>query len=234
MANVEKNSQAKETLIFLLTNLGFVINLKKSQLTPVKGVSDKFSKYDVTLTLRKRFGCPKQMYATCSVTKDHNYGINQTPRETLVHFSGGASRENSVQVLAATTNLGSERNKFLSNQNKIEPAVTERVEVVEGEFTFLEWQTTENKSSNDASKTGSGCSLSGNYHGGSLVLSGKNKTCQCIGPHCSETCNNPLGKITSRGRPEDFFKKRLHMVLYVAPRDSSVAGRPWEVLSPSI
>ena len=60
MANVEKNSQAKETLIFLLTNLGFVINLKKSQLTPVKGVSDKFSKHDVTLTSRKRFGYPIQ------------------------------------------------------------------------------------------------------------------------------------------------------------------------------
>ena len=101
-----------------------MINLKKSQLTPLKGISDKFSKHDVTLTSRKRFGYPKQMYATCSVTKDHIYGINQTPRETLVHFSGGASRENSVQVLAATTNLGSERNKFLSNQNKIEPAVT--------------------------------------------------------------------------------------------------------------
>ena len=30
--------QAKETLIFLLQNLGFVINLKKSQLTPVKEI----------------------------------------------------------------------------------------------------------------------------------------------------------------------------------------------------
>ena len=31
-------SQAKETLIFLLHNLGFVINFKKSQLTPVKEI----------------------------------------------------------------------------------------------------------------------------------------------------------------------------------------------------
>ena len=31
-------SQAKETLIFLLQNLGFVINFKKSQLTPVKEI----------------------------------------------------------------------------------------------------------------------------------------------------------------------------------------------------
>ena len=30
--------QAKETLIFLLQNLGFVINFKKSQLTPVKEI----------------------------------------------------------------------------------------------------------------------------------------------------------------------------------------------------
>ena len=30
--------QAKETLVFLLQNLGFVINFKKSQLTPVKEI----------------------------------------------------------------------------------------------------------------------------------------------------------------------------------------------------
>ena len=85
------------------------------------------------------------MRATYSVTKDHNYGINQTPRETLVHCSGSASRENSVQVLATTVNSGNERNKFLSNQSKIKPAVAGRVEVVEGEFTSSERQTTENR-----------------------------------------------------------------------------------------
>ena len=85
------------------------------------------------------------MLATYIVIKDHNYGINQTPSKTLVHCSGSASRENSVQVLVTTTNSGSERNKFLSNQNKIKPTVTRRVEVVEGEFTSSEWQTTENR-----------------------------------------------------------------------------------------
>ena len=84
------------------------------------------------------------MRATYSVTKDHNYGINQTPRETLVHCPGIASRENSVQVLA-TTNSGSERSKSLSNQSKIKSAVTGRVEVVEAEFTSSERQTTENR-----------------------------------------------------------------------------------------
>ena len=85
------------------------------------------------------------MLATYIVIKDHNYGINQTPSKTLVHCSGSASRENSVQVLVTTTNSGSGRNKFLSNQNKIKPTVTGRVEVVEGEFTSSEWQTTENR-----------------------------------------------------------------------------------------
>ena len=85
------------------------------------------------------------MRATYSVTKDHNYGINQTPRETLVHCPGSASRENSGQLLVTTTNSGSERRKFLSKQSKIKPAVTGRVEVVEGEFTSSERQTTENR-----------------------------------------------------------------------------------------
>ena len=140
-------SQAKETFIFPLQNLGIVINFKKSQLTPVKetGVGDKFSRHDVSFTSGKSFGYPNQMGATYSVTKDHNYAINQNPRETLVHCSGSASSENSVQVLATKTNSGSERNKFLSNQSKIKPAVTGRVEVVEGELTSSEQQTTENR-----------------------------------------------------------------------------------------
>ena len=110
-------SQAKMTLIFLLQNVAFVISLKKLLLTPVIGVMDKFSKHDVSLTSGKSFGYPKQMHANYSVTKDHNYGIDQTPRKSFVYCPGSAFRENSVQVLAITTNLGSERNKFLSNQN---------------------------------------------------------------------------------------------------------------------
>ena len=43
--------------------------------------------------------------------------INQTPTKSLVHYSGSASRENSVQVLAATINPNSERKK--SYQTKI-------------------------------------------------------------------------------------------------------------------
>ena len=79
--------QAKETLIFLSQNLDFVINFKKSQLTPVKeigvfGVSDKFSTHDVSLTSGKCFGYPKQMHVTYSVTKYHNYGM-------LRHFFQG-------------------------------------------------------------------------------------------------------------------------------------------------
>ena len=54
-------------------------------------------------------------------------------------------RGNSVQILATTANSGSERNEFLSNQNKLKPTVTGGVEVVEGEFTSSERQTTENR-----------------------------------------------------------------------------------------
>ena len=74
---------------------------------------------NMTLVLpqEKVVGYPKQVRATYSVTKDHNYEMNQPPRATLIHCSGSASRKNSMQVLATTTNSGSEKNKFLSNQN---------------------------------------------------------------------------------------------------------------------
>ena len=96
-----------------------MINFKKvatntSEGNRVFGVSDKFSKHDVSFTSGKSFGYPKQMHATYSVIKDLNYGINQAKRETLIHCSGSASRENSVQVLTTTANSGSERKKILN------------------------------------------------------------------------------------------------------------------------
>ena len=186
--------QAKERLIFLLQNLGFAKNIKKLQL----GVSGEFSKHDISLTPGKSFRYPKQMHVTYSVNKDHNYGINQTPRKSLVHCSGSASRENSVQVPATATNSG----KFLSNKNKMKPTITGRVEVVEGEFTSSERQIAENR--NSTIHHSNGCfrnrlrgNLSGNHHGGNLFISAKDKTYQCTGAHCSETCKFNLcqGKI---------------------------------------
>ena len=94
------------------------------------------------------------MHTTYSVTKDHNYRINPTTRETLAHFSGRASRKHSVQVLGTTTNSGSEGNKFLSNQNKIKSTVTGRFKVVEGEFTSSQQQTTENRNATVSNPNG--------------------------------------------------------------------------------
>ena len=184
--NIERNFANRGHIDFSVTKFRFCDKYKKvatntSEGNRVFGVGDKFSKHDFSATLGKSFGYPKQMYATYSITKDHNYGINQTPRKTLVHCSGGASRENSMLVLAATTNSASERNRFLSNQNKIKPTFTGRVEVVEGEFTSSEWQTTENRNAtithpNRCIQKRLRGSLSGNHHRGNLVILGKGKT----------------------------------------------------------
>ena len=50
-----------------------------------------------------------------------------------------------MKVLVTITNSGIERNKFLSNQNKIKLTSTGRAEVVEGEFTSSKWETTGNR-----------------------------------------------------------------------------------------
>ena len=88
--NVGRNLASKEDIDFSVTKFRFYHKSKKvatntSEGNRVFGVSDKFSKHDVSLASGKSFGYPKQVRATSSVTKDHNYGINQTPRETLVH-----------------------------------------------------------------------------------------------------------------------------------------------------
>ena len=94
--------------------------------------------------------------------------------------------------IATTTNSRGEGNKFLSNQNKIKPIVTGKVEVMEGEFTYWERHTTENRNAvnhpNGCFQHKLGGSLSGKHYGGNLVISEKDKTYQCTGAHCSETC----------------------------------------------
>ena len=145
------------------------------------------------------------MNATYSITTDHNYEINQTPRKTLVHCPGSACRENSVQVYATTRNPGNERNKFLSNQNKIKPTFTGKVEAWKENLILqngkpLKIGMPQLIIQTDASKTCWGWgSLSGNHQGGNLVISGKNKTYQCTEVHCSETCTIDLyrGKISN-------------------------------------
>ena len=201
--NVERHFPSKGEIDLSVIKFRFCEKYKKvatntSEGNRVFGVSGEFSKHDISLTPGKSFRYPKQMHVTFSVNKDHNYGINQTPRKSLVHCSDSASRENSVQVLATATNSG----KFLSNKNKMKPTITGRVEVVEGEFTSSEQQIAENR--NSTIHHSNGCfrnrlrgNLSGNHHGGNLFISAKDKTYQCTGAHCSETCKFNLcqGKI---------------------------------------
>ena len=78
--NVERNFASKADINFSVKKVA----IKTREGNTVFGLSCKFSKYDVNLTSRKRFGYPKQMHATNSVTKGHNYGISQTPREKSV------------------------------------------------------------------------------------------------------------------------------------------------------
>ena len=72
------------------------------------------------------------------------------------------------------------------------------------EFTSSEWQTSENRNAtinhlNRCFQKRLWGSLSVNLQRGNFVISGKDKTYQCIGVHCSETCNIKLyqGKISN-------------------------------------
>ena len=98
--NFERNFATKRDIDFSVTKFRFCDKFCKvasntNDEKRVFGVNDKFSKHDVSHTSGNGFGYPKQMHATYSVTTVHNYGNNQTtPRKTLVHCSGGASRQN--------------------------------------------------------------------------------------------------------------------------------------------
>ena len=58
-------------------------------------------------------------------------------RKNLIHCSGSASRENSVQLFVATTNSGNERKNSDQPPQKIKSTVTARAELVERETYFF-------------------------------------------------------------------------------------------------
>ena len=68
------------------------MNFKMSQLTPVKKI--EFLELVIN-SVNMTFALP-QIHANYSVIKGHDYGINQTPRENLVHYSDSTSSDNSV------------------------------------------------------------------------------------------------------------------------------------------
>ena len=110
--NVEKHFASKGDIDFSIAKCRFSEKYKKVTTNTSEGnrvfrVNGEFNKHSISLTTGKSFGYPNQIHATDSVLKDNNYGINQTPRKSLVHCSGSPSRENSVQVPATATNSGS-------------------------------------------------------------------------------------------------------------------------------
>ena len=127
-------SQEKEILISLLRKLCFMINLKNSQATLVKEIEFLGLVNSVNMTLTLPLGKVldiQNRYMQLTASPNTTIMELTTPMKTLVHCSGSVSWENSVQVLATTTDLGSDRNKLLSTQNKIKPTVTDRAEVME-------------------------------------------------------------------------------------------------------
>ena len=97
-------TRAWESLIFLLQKLSIVINLIKSQLTPVKEMDFMgllMNSETMTLALPKeKVLYPKQNVTAYSSPRDHDHGINQTFGKACFHSSSCAFKENSVQVLA--------------------------------------------------------------------------------------------------------------------------------------
>ena len=104
--NVERNFTRKRDIDFSVTKIMFYDKFKKFTSNTSKGnrvfeVSE-FSKHDLNLTSGKSFGYPKQMHATDSITKYHNYGINNSYKNSgslftqcfQAEFSAGTCNNN--------------------------------------------------------------------------------------------------------------------------------------------
>ena len=105
---------ARDTLILLLQNLGFVINLKKVNLTPsetvrISGVTEKYGGNETVSLRRKTDSDNSAMPGGIPSTQNFNVKFNKVNWPTFVNSQSYIARENSISFFPTGENIKSEK-----------------------------------------------------------------------------------------------------------------------------
>ena len=201
-------SQAKETLIFLLQNLGFVINLKKSQLKPVKEIEFLglvINSVNMTLALPQEKVLDIQNKCAQLIASPKTTIMELTKLLGKLSFTAQAVLPGRIQCrylqqqIQAAKEASSCQAKVKLNQQSLAELKWWKENLLLQNGKPLKIGIPQLMIQTDASKTGWGQSFREPPRG-NLVISGKDKTYQYTRAHCSETCNIDLYQRQIRNR----------------------------------
>ena len=200
-------SQAKETLIFLLQNLSFVINLKMSQLTPVKEIELLglvINSVNMTLALPEEKVLDIQNKCAQLIASPKTTIMELTKLLGKLSFTAQALLPERIQCrylqqqqIQAVREANSYQAKVKLNQQSLAELKWWKENLLLQNGKPLKIGIPQLMIQTDASKTGWGQSFREPPRG-NLVISGKDKTYQYTGAHCSETCNIGLYQKANR------------------------------------
>ena len=127
----------RDTVIYLLQNLGFIINVKKSILHPCQKIEFLGMEIDsIKMIIYTREGA-KSCQDLSEPSQESFYnssGIDQGCGSPIIHNTSSGTCKNSVKISSAATNCVSKEKNELSVSNNIKHQVKSRVDLVDREL----------------------------------------------------------------------------------------------------
>ena len=123
-ALVEELTLAQDTLIYLLQNLGFLINIKKSALQPcqtIQFLGMEINSIDMTITIpgEKKESCSKTTSRSFEEVISFNTGVDSTYLEARINSHCSSASTTPISSNAMPANIGVICSRKLQPRNKI-------------------------------------------------------------------------------------------------------------------
>ena len=129
---------SRDTVIYLLQNLGFIINIKKSILHPWQKI--EFLGMEIDLIKMTLSLTPENVQKVAKSLSFYNSsGINQGYKSPIIHYISSGTCKDSVKISSTTTNFVSKGKNELSVSNNIIYQVKNRINLVDRKLEVLQW-----------------------------------------------------------------------------------------------
>ena len=150
--SIERLLVARDTVIFLLQHLGFVINLKKSVMEPVQifRPCDKFDSNDSFFNSRESERNFRRMQNNIFNERDNGFAVNTISRSSIIHHTRRTSSSDSISLPAASTSVSPERRNVLQRENYSKRSGTGRTAVVDRKPKILQWEVSNSVQASDS------------------------------------------------------------------------------------
>ena len=141
--SIEEIRMCRNTVIFLLQHLGFVINWKKSVLTPVQEIEFlglEINSFNREISHRRENTVSKKkMSKFTNGTRNIYFRINMSNWFVDINNRSSIASKITMLVTSAAANIIFKGKPFISAKNISEPPIKNRIKMVDNKSRSLQW-----------------------------------------------------------------------------------------------